>query len=88
MKINANQSAELNGTAYSLTVLPKILFLKIHEVKLKRFQILLNHRILATNVTLEKVTNDEICTYWNAHKENIPICFGVAILVNVSNICE
>ena len=57
---------------------------KIHEVKLKWFQIRLVHRILATNVTLKrmKVTNNEKCTFCNTHNETIPYLFRSCDIVH------
>ena len=50
---------------------------KIHEIKLKWFQICLVHRIFAINITLKrmKVTNNEKCTFCNKHNESIPHLF-------------
>ena len=81
LKIKTNQSAALNGTTYCITILTGIQHFtklkKIHEVKQKKIQIRSFHRILATNVTLKrmKVTNDERCTFSNAHNENTPHLF-------------
>ena len=49
---------------------------KIHEVKLKWFQICLVHMILTTNGTLKRIkVINEVCAFCNAHNKNIPHLF-------------
>ena len=82
--LNMKKSLTIIGSVQKGTTFYKIK--KIQEVKLKRFQIRLVHRILATNVTLKKKLKNnkkQITRYvpFAMHTQKIfLICFAVAIL--------
>ena len=59
-KLNIKLSKDINWDTTFYKILKKM-----HEVKLKWFQIRLVHRILATNTMLKrmKISNDEKCTH-------------------------
>ena len=59
---------------------------KLHEVKLKRFQIRLVHKILAANVTLERMKVRNV-QYVIHTVEIFLTCFGDVILYNTSGQC-
>ena len=101
LKIKANQSAALSGTAYCLTILTGVQhFPKFERISWSKTEMVSDTNSLQDSHYKRYIKKNEghkwreKITFCDAHNESIPhrsvleMCYCTAFLVNVSNICE